>query len=575
MAIYKPNNFYPYLQEVNMEDVNGQIFGCQANTDGQSVIQGARINILSQSGEQLYENAFSFDVPIRDKENAECLVKPYEVNIDIGKTEINNSIGKLVISDINFFSLCPDMNIAERSKLCPFDIYKTKTENYYFGLIIEPLNNSDVMRNYIYHLKNIDIVKTGNNFELILNIDKFLDITIEELNSNYKLYFCLINNKDYLWNIELFEHDFGISGQGTTFISDGYVTGSTQNVLWYNQNSQDLLTIKEDPNITDDCFVEIEATIDNSDFCKEEVMLGKTDQGVLSVKKSNNGESLYDNSLSGFYFSDNKNTNLSFYVDKYVFDENNKKILNSNMNTEYIIHNGNDSIPFFIKEEIGNEMGVYGILQNVNIESETTAMTSYNLYYRGSSYPVNMIVYKQPCMGYELNGSDYPNLQLMDYESYYNEQLRGYKSIFNNYIPTHWKKLINYNLSIDENKVDILINQDTYVSDINIPRIFDRNDINKEGKNIITLINDYRNENLIEKIVNFEIDNTDYDVFKFGVNTEDITVIVTSYIPDDLRENIKDNDEQIIVINGKEYRAKILFPAPLQKDYYFIYNDFN
>ena len=67
MAIYKPNNFYPYQQEVDMESLEGNIFSCQVNTNG-GLASAAKVKILSSTdGVELYENIYQFDFEQRKR----------------------------------------------------------------------------------------------------------------------------------------------------------------------------------------------------------------------------------------------------------------------------------------------------------------------------------------------------------------------------------------------------------------------------------------------------------------------------------------------------------------------------
>lgn len=65
MAIYKPSNLYPNLQEIDLEQDN--TFTCQVNTSGSSV-KAYQIRILSDKNESLYESTCkNLAIPVKNK----------------------------------------------------------------------------------------------------------------------------------------------------------------------------------------------------------------------------------------------------------------------------------------------------------------------------------------------------------------------------------------------------------------------------------------------------------------------------------------------------------------------------
>ena len=65
MAIYKPSNFSPLLQEVDITENN--TFSCQVNTSGESV-KAYKLSILDTEGETLYESECTdLAVPVKNK----------------------------------------------------------------------------------------------------------------------------------------------------------------------------------------------------------------------------------------------------------------------------------------------------------------------------------------------------------------------------------------------------------------------------------------------------------------------------------------------------------------------------
>ena len=59
MAVYKPSNFYPHLQEVDLTKQEGNTFSCQVNTDG-GFVSGARLNIYTEDNVLVYDDLYQF-----------------------------------------------------------------------------------------------------------------------------------------------------------------------------------------------------------------------------------------------------------------------------------------------------------------------------------------------------------------------------------------------------------------------------------------------------------------------------------------------------------------------------------
>ena len=78
MAIYKPSNFYPSMDEIDMLERN--TFECQVNTDG-SKVKAYKLKIYSDAGVLLYENIGDFDKPVGNNEFARMEISPYQVDL--------------------------------------------------------------------------------------------------------------------------------------------------------------------------------------------------------------------------------------------------------------------------------------------------------------------------------------------------------------------------------------------------------------------------------------------------------------------------------------------------------------
>ena len=66
MAIYKPSNFYPKLEEVDIEKEDN-IFSCQINTDGEEV-KAYKTNILSPDDTLLFQQFSNLKEPLNNKD---------------------------------------------------------------------------------------------------------------------------------------------------------------------------------------------------------------------------------------------------------------------------------------------------------------------------------------------------------------------------------------------------------------------------------------------------------------------------------------------------------------------------
>ena len=393
MAIYKPNNFYPYMDEIDMRDLNGNIFSCQANTNGVPV-SGAKLQIKSfENNIVLYENLYQFkDIdyvdyeqieikrPIENQNMVDLEVKPFLLNIEKDLKD-----GNFKIKDISFISLSSKEAMNNFKDMCPYNFYEVKIKDaFYYELIVvgEKLKNAEeilkqndnsIIPQYLkseildfISLTRIEEINgKDNKYDIVFPYSYFneYDSVLKDSNKenvkydnndiplykNVQYYITLKNNFDYLWNTRLYEHYFDdINIDNCTFITDGYVTGSTKNVLWYDINNQSKEIQDNQNKIIKDKYVEISATTENSDLFYEDVKNNFSTKGTLKLSSSgttefntNNNllidsvdteqENKYDKideidnnylkfSKLPYYYSDYQNEHVGFF-NNYYYDE--------------------------------------------------------------------------------------------------------------------------------------------------------------------------------------------------------------------------------------------------------------
>ena len=359
MAIYKPSNFYPHLQEVDLTKTDGNVFSCQVNTDG-GFVAAARLTISSEDNILLYENLYQFADDagnnfIENRGFLELLMAPYvidshNINFDtVSDTILIHNKKRVIISNIDFITLHPDINYEDRIKLCPYNFYNVKLKDTYsFGLKIIDSNQKE----YIYSIEHINLNK---NIDKSYNIEIIFpnELEISDL-SNCICSIILLNDKDYIWDVKLYEHLFneiqhetiwykrtatepyiyydmnGENGKRIgfkteeeareavlldedgetiiddnnceivsetipiynrenkgTFITDGYVTGSTKTVLWWDENEQTPNTLFNKKEIQEDYYIEVTADKNNSDLFEDQVKMGRISEGILTAENIN------------------------------------------------------------------------------------------------------------------------------------------------------------------------------------------------------------------------------------------------------------------------------------------------
>lgn len=279
MAIYKPSNFYPNLDEIDLSKIEGQRFECQVNTDGARA-KAYKIQLLSGKGDYLYEYLDNFSTPIKNKEFAEFKIDLYDItsfnSLESGTTSANKTSLLLCNSDSSaqFIGLTNnETKLATRQTYIPYCLYN--------------IQNCDVNYFCIYHV-------SGTNVNIV-NIKSFNKKNTIETNSftqgsTDKIYLGLKNGFDYKWTVRLYEDTIEDDrGNNTTsrntYISSGYLTGTNQSVVWTKTSDMNFQNIeKEEKKLSSmelaqnyvklDNYVELRATSDNSAIYKDQLKKG-------------------------------------------------------------------------------------------------------------------------------------------------------------------------------------------------------------------------------------------------------------------------------------------------------------
>jgi len=364
MAVFKPNNFYPYQQEIDMESLDGNVFSCQVNTDG-ALVSGARLKILSAiDNTELYENVYQFEVenatingtttirtPYRNKEVAEMFVAPYEIFPEYKEDENGNKIW--ILSDISFQSLCGlNIDYNKKKDMCPYNFYLVKKNKLSLFKIKVKILDTEGKTTYedidFYDFKIIPSDKVENLFNIEFNNNEIFN-KYEGLDISY--FIVLKNNYDYLWNVRLYEHYFDEQIDNGTFVSDGYITGTTKNVIWYNNNNNNSNSDELETYVKKDNYVEVIADESNSDIFEDQIIEGKKTKGRLQNNNDNNDfseEQILDN-INGYILTD-FNGNYVVHSDRYtvtdsgqiILSDKNEKLWNPNSYQEVPTHKYSD-----------------------------------------------------------------------------------------------------------------------------------------------------------------------------------------------------------------------------------------
>ena len=418
MAIYKPNNFYPHLQEIDLTQEN--TFSCQVNTDG-AMVSAARLTISSEDNILVYENLYQFvDIngnkdPIENKGFMELPMEPYKIdksNISFGLIDetlepvyykyaindnekiiyydeygengkkigfstreeatavqvydedgttiltdtyiengmLNNYNRKVVIiNNIDFITLHPELSYDVRKDYCPYNFYNVKLkDSFCFGLKF--VNSSDENDVFLYPFKYLDYEKTDNGYNMKITYNT--ELLFDDI-SKYNCYVVLLNDKDYTWDVKMYEHLFSEYVDKGTLVTDGYVTGSTKTVFWWDANKQTEDTLLNRKEIKEDYYVEINATEDNSDIFKEQLKLGRVSSGTLSVdnpddenESDEEGKELLKSTKEIDVLNRNLTSSNTYSVvpyDAYEYTEHGQKVLKTNPTRTWFYFNEGSS----------------------------------------------------------------------------------------------------------------------------------------------------------------------------------------------------------------------------------------
>ena len=142
MALYKPSNFYPNMNEVDLEDENGAEFECKIHANGDEV-NAYKLNIYTEDGVQVYEQYKNLDEPLKDGEFLKCKVKYNKI--------YNNFMASLNHQEITYYQeyLSTGSNPQETT-----DNYTISTDYlkiYNSNFISFAITNTDLIStNYLY-----------------------------------------------------------------------------------------------------------------------------------------------------------------------------------------------------------------------------------------------------------------------------------------------------------------------------------------------------------------------------------------------------------------------------------------
>lgn len=217
MALYKPSNFYPNMDEVDLEKEEGQEFECKINANG-SEVNAYKIEILSEDGVQLYEAYQNLDTPLKNDDFLTVKVKPFILKNNITEVkmdwQLSNWLGEdywlesqYIKIDKPFIKIVGNFDITEN--VYPDDLYYAITNNdSYDGTTIEECSIQEQINEGKIDF-TIDVSKhLGKYFSLVWLVYvkdgmgiSFNNITDDELNSI----------KNNLSNFYIYQTDNGLS----------------------------------------------------------------------------------------------------------------------------------------------------------------------------------------------------------------------------------------------------------------------------------------------------------------------------------------------------------------------------
>lgn len=416
MAIYKPSNFYPNLDELDWSDFNGHKFECQINTDG-STAKAYKIQIFSSSGVLLYEYLDNFSKPIKNMEFGEFKVDLFLLGPNPNQQDENRDYFELDEEQSKYISLdLYDENhillpLETRQKYNPFCLYNIKEMDVNLFCIYEFING------------------VCTNELPIYKIDENKVYTDPKFSAGCSYYIGLKNNFDYKWTVRIYENllkteNNDVSSERNTLISSGYLTGTNQGVIWYNNNSINFQNLEDEENKLDKLslidnyvkmnnYIQLEANETNSFFKKNEVKKGftsidlkyKYENSKFKFNDANNKlvdfSDVLDNlfvKISGtnFYIDENpqffnilfkKNEDNSYFCfDKIKFNmlDNSFCFINEQINL-FFIENTDYIITFYFVQrkkiyDVGNNLGQDNNINKILLDKEMSEYlkTDYN-----------------------------------------------------------------------------------------------------------------------------------------------------------------------------------------------------
>ena len=356
MAIYKPSNFYPSMDEIDMLESN--TFECQVNTDG-SKVKAYKLKIYSDAGVLLYENIGDFDKPVGNNEFARIEISPYQVDlIQIEKAgyeeeEWIDAEGKHWITTIttknklkmskNYISLFPNKMYNDRITDCPYCLYNVIENEMYWFCLKEEIEGQEPV---FYDIIDLEYdIKKDDSTTLILP-NNFTEIQEGAIYS-----ICLKNNFDYKWTVRLYEEKIGEISEdydNKTFVTSGYITGTVNGVVWYNNNAINFKNLEQaelelskqeliDNYIKENNYIELRANENNSYMFEKYIKKGMNFSGqcysdgqkIIIDKKDN------ENIFFDFYNLNIEDLNIVFMIDKNDANDNLKKLIQLEENTNY------------------------------------------------------------------------------------------------------------------------------------------------------------------------------------------------------------------------------------------------
>lgn len=230
MALYKPSNFYPNMNEVDLEDENGAEFECKIHANGDEV-NAYKLNIYTEDGVQVYEQYKNLEEPLKDGDFLKCKVEPYE--IDFGEQYFGifpkymNSTNVINIDTDNvqfYFGPTNSFNINEDKNTFLIQI---KTSNFIIGTREESGKNNEISLASI----NIHAYDNNNNiYNIYLSSDILKDINNKEMSFlDFKKKYLKIDDAKRIIKITFFQITFYYPMSMEDTINETYI--NNQNFL--------------------------------------------------------------------------------------------------------------------------------------------------------------------------------------------------------------------------------------------------------------------------------------------------------------------------------------------------------